>query len=58
LKIQDFKTLLSIEKKSKGFYENSIVDISSSANERFFESFEIDQFYGYYANPFTKTSII
>ena len=50
--------MLSIEKKSKGFYENSIVDISSSENERFFESFEIDQFYGYYADPFNKKSII
>ena len=47
-----------MEKKSNEFYKNSIVDISSSANERFFESFEIDQLYGYYADPFNKISII
>ena len=58
LKIQDLKNMLSTEKKSKVFNKNSIVDCTSSANERFFESFEIDQFYGYYANPFTKKSII
>jgi len=33
---------MSIEQKSKGFYQNSIVDLSSTINERFFESFEID----------------
>ncbi len=58
IQINDIEKLISLKDAKKQFYQNSIIDICSSKNERFFESFEINQFFNYYSDPLTKTTII